>query len=169
MVRAARGLRELAAPSAGASRWPRTSGSDGAHGAPARASPSAARRSSTTWFIRAGPPGYRRRLGQAALLSGDGRALPELRDACFHRRFFFSPRSAAFDLAVAGAVLAAARRRPALAVLAAAPYARQLARDSRYWGRRRAPAIAAVRAAGDAVSLGALAIGSVRARHPLLL
>jgi glycosyltransferase involved in cell wall biosynthesis len=115
-----------------------------------------------------GPAGYVAELARLRFFPAMAVRIPELRDAFFYRRFFFSPRSAAFDLAVAGAVLAAARRRPALAALAAAPYVRQLARDSRYWGRRRAPALAAVRAAGDAVSLGALAIGSVRARTVLL-
>jgi len=93
--------------------------------------------------------------------------VPELRDTFFHRRYFLSARSADFDLAAAGVALAVARRRPA-ALVAAVPYARRLLADSRGWGRRRAPAIAAARLAGDAVGAVSLLRGSLRARTPVL-
>jgi glycosyltransferase involved in cell wall biosynthesis len=93
--------------------------------------------------------------------------IPELREFAFYRRVFMSPRTAAFDLAVAGAVVGTARRRPLLAAAAAAPYARILARDALRWGGRSAPAIAAVRVVGDVVTAGALLTGSIRARSPL--
>jgi glycosyltransferase involved in cell wall biosynthesis len=83
--------------------------------------------------------------------------IPELRRTFLHRRYFLSPRSAAFDAALLGAVLA--RRRPAAAALAL-PYARMLLAD----GPRRA----AVLVAADAVGFCALAAGSVRARAPVL-
>lgn len=92
--------------------------------------------------------------------------LPELRDTFCYRRYFLTKRTAAFDLAAAGAVLAIAGRRP-LALLAAAPYARWLARDASLRGPR-APGIAAVRAVADVVGAAALVSGSIRARSLLL-
>jgi glycosyltransferase involved in cell wall biosynthesis len=98
--------------------------------------------------------------------------VPELRQAFCHRRFFLTRRSAAFDLAAAGAALALVGRRHPVALLggalAAAPYARLAIADARRWGRRRAPAVALVAAGADAVGLGALAVGSARARTVLL-
>jgi glycosyltransferase involved in cell wall biosynthesis len=85
------------------------------------------------------------------------RRIPELREAYFYRRWFLSRRSAAFDLAVAGATIAAARRNP-LALAAAVPYARMLGRDMRYDGGTQ---VAAARLAADAVGAAAMAYGSV--------
>jgi hypothetical protein len=79
---------------------------------------------------------------------------------------FLSPRSAAFDAALAGAILAALRRSP-LPLVAATPYVRMAVRDT-LRHRRRAPLVAAVRVAADAVSFAALASGSVRWRSPVL-
>jgi glycosyltransferase involved in cell wall biosynthesis len=93
--------------------------------------------------------------------------IPELRDGFFYRRWFHSRRSAAFDLAVAGALAARGLRSP-LPLAAAAPYARLVVADARLWGRRRAPAIAAAQVAADAVGAAALAWGSLRARSLLL-
>jgi glycosyltransferase involved in cell wall biosynthesis len=93
--------------------------------------------------------------------------VPELREAFFYRRWFLSSRSAAFDLAIAGAVYGIARRRAIPAVAAAVPYARLVVRDARRWGWRRAPAIAGVRVVGDALASAALIAGSLRARSPL--
>jgi glycosyltransferase involved in cell wall biosynthesis len=93
--------------------------------------------------------------------------VPELRSAFFYRRFFLSPRSAGFDLAVAGVALAlVSSRRPALAL--AAPYLYLLATDARRWGPRRAPMVAAVGAAADAAGAAALFRGSVRSRSLVL-
>jgi hypothetical protein len=96
--------------------------------------------------------------------------MPELREVFLHRRWFLSRRTAAFDLAAAGAVAAiASRRRSArtLAALAVAPYLRGLVRHA-----RRAPGrtlvVAAADLAADAVGFGALAAGSVRFRRPVL-
>jgi hypothetical protein len=79
-----------------------------------------------------------------------------------YRDVFLSRRSAIFDAAVAGAAVAALTRSP-LPLLAAAPYAQHLARRARPF-RRRAPLVAAVDVAADALTLGALAYGSARNR-----
>jgi hypothetical protein len=89
--------------------------------------------------------------------------IPELREHFFFRRAFLNARSAVFDLAAAGAVAAAATRRPAL-LAAAAPYAALAARDARERGKR----FAAASVAADAVGAAALAYGSARARSLLL-
>jgi glycosyltransferase involved in cell wall biosynthesis len=94
------------------------------------------------------------------------RKMPELRRTLFFCRVFLTPRSAAFDAAVAGGLAAAATRSP-LPLAAAAPWAWIAARDAARW-RRRAPIAALGGAAADAVGLAALAIGSVRARSPVL-
>jgi glycosyltransferase involved in cell wall biosynthesis len=114
-----------------------------------------------------GPAGWVAERARLRFFPAMAGRIPELREAFFYRRWFLSSRSAAFDLAVAGAVYAIARRRAAPAVAAAAPYARLLARDARRWGWRRAPAIAGVRALGDALGGAALIYGSLRARSPL--
>jgi hypothetical protein len=54
-----------------------------------------------------------------------------------------------------------------LPLLAAAPYARHLARRARPF-RKRGPIVAAVEAAADAVSVGSLLYGSARNRSLLL-
>lgn len=90
------------------------------------------------------------------------RRVPELRDRFFWRRRFLSDRSAAFDLAALGVLLAAWRRSP-VPLTAALPY---LALQR---GRRGAsPGVAAVDVLADAVGLAALARGSLEARSSLL-
>jgi glycosyltransferase involved in cell wall biosynthesis len=84
--------------------------------------------------------------------------IPELREAFFWQRLFLTPRSAAFDAALAGAVLAAATRRP-WPLLLAAPYAQLARRRPRAWP---------VDLAADAVGLAALVAGTIRARSPVL-
>ena len=84
------------------------------------------------------------------------RDVPELRSELLWRRPFLSRRSAAFAAAVLG--LLAARRFPP-AALAALPYARILRGDAGH---------ATERLASDAVLAGALAVGSVAAREPVL-
>jgi glycosyltransferase involved in cell wall biosynthesis len=84
--------------------------------------------------------------------------IPELRTAFFHRRVFLTPRSAAFDAALAGVVLTALSRKPWPLALAL-PYARIARRRPRAWP---------VDLVADAVGLAALAAGSVRARSVVL-
>jgi glycosyltransferase involved in cell wall biosynthesis len=93
------------------------------------------------------------------------RKVPELRGE-LPARMFLSRRSAAFD-AAALAVAVAVVRRSWLPLAAAAPYARMAARGTLAY-RRRAPLVAAARAAADAVGAGALVAGSVRYRSPVL-
>lgn len=90
--------------------------------------------------------------------------VPELR-ATMPARVFLSPRSARFDLALAGAAAAVLTRRAA-PLAASVPY---LARVGVPWPyeRWKVKRLAADVAA-DAVGLGALAWGSVRARSPVL-
>jgi glycosyltransferase involved in cell wall biosynthesis len=91
--------------------------------------------------------------------------MPELRREFFYARWFLSRRSAAFDAALAGTATAlACRSRWPLA--AALPYASMVYRDARPH-RHRAPLVAAVGVAADAVGLAALARGAARSRTPL--
>ena len=94
------------------------------------------------------------------------RRLPEMREAAFYRRWFFDRRSAFFDAAVAGALLAAALRRPA-PLIAALPYVRLIAREAA-GTRGDEVRTAATMTAGDAVACAALAVGSVGWRAPLI-
>ena len=81
-------------------------------------------------------------------------------------RYFLNAATREFDLALAGAALAAARRAPAPLVLAA-PFAARVAR--RAWPhRRRAPQVAAAEVAAHAVGFYSLALGSIRHRSPVL-
>jgi hypothetical protein len=48
------------------------------------------------------------------------------------------------------------------------PYLRTLDQQSRGWGRRRQPEVAAAQVAADVVRLGALAWGSLRSRQLVL-
>jgi GT2 family glycosyltransferase len=80
------------------------------------------------------------------------RRIPELRDTFFWRRVFLTRRSAAFDLALAGLLLAVARRRP-WPIALTVPYVRMA---------RRRPGAWPVDVAADALGLAALLVGSVR-------
>jgi glycosyltransferase involved in cell wall biosynthesis len=98
--------------------------------------------------------------------------IPELRATLLRRRLFLSEDTLRFDFALAGLVLAslAHRRWPALAIL---PYAAALTREARDTGASPPAASAAftrvvARIAADALTAGALALGSVRARTPVL-
>jgi glycosyltransferase involved in cell wall biosynthesis len=95
------------------------------------------------------------------------RRIPELRGEVFYRRYFLSGRSAAFDAALLGTVLAVARRSP-LALLAAAPYARLVARDALPHGGLGAPRVAVARVAADLVGGWALLRGSLASRTLVL-
>lgn len=89
--------------------------------------------------------------------------IPELRDVFFWRRWFFSRRSAAFDLALLGVL---ARRPPAL--LLTLPWLRLVAAESRGRTGVLSRRVALVVAAGDAIRFTSLLRGSARAGRPLL-
>ena len=93
--------------------------------------------------------------------------IPELRTAYLHHRYFLSPMSVRFDLAIAGAAVAAYRGRHRDQVVAAglaAPYALAVAHElARSRPDARAEVLAA-RLAGDAITLVALLRGSLTAR-----
>ena len=88
--------------------------------------------------------------------------VPELRDELFFGRWFLSPRTAAFDIAV----VALATRRRALYPLSL-PYLWMLVGESLAW-RRLGAQVLPVRLAADAVGLAALARGSVKRRALVL-
>jgi glycosyltransferase involved in cell wall biosynthesis len=113
-----------------------------------------------------GPRGYlaeRRRLAYFPALV---RRAPELRRSFLYRGLFLSSRSAAFDLAVVGGVLAVVLASP-LPLLAMVPYAWLLGRSAIGW-RRRAPIVAPVEVAGDVIGFVALAWGSLRSGRVVL-
>lgn len=111
----------------------------------------------------AGFIGERRRLRYFADIV---RAVPELRRSLLFARTFLTPRSAAFDLALAGLALTVSRR-TRLAPALALPYAVVLYRGSRPWARR-APEVALVTVLADAVGCYSLLLGSLRRRTPVL-
>ena len=92
------------------------------------------------------------------------RRIPELRREFFYRRVFLSRRTAAFDLAIAGLLVARVtqRRSPAAAAL---PYVRLVYADVR---EAHGPATAVGRVLADGVGLAALIAGSLRHRSLLL-
>jgi glycosyltransferase involved in cell wall biosynthesis len=93
--------------------------------------------------------------------------IPELRgEACF-AGVFLTRRTAAFDLAAAGLLAAAGRRRPA-PLVCTLPYIALSARGARDWGPRLGARVAVVGAVADAAGAAALTLGSVRSRSPLL-
>jgi hypothetical protein len=117
--------------------------------------------------FRRNPAGYvgeRRRLEHFPAMVAK---MPELRETLCWNHVFLNRRTAAFDAAMAG-VGAAAATRSKLPLLAALPYALIAARRAREFRRVRAPAVAAVDVAADAVGFGALLTGSVNSRTLLL-
>ncbi len=111
----------------------------------------------------AGYVGERQRLRHFPAMAA---RVPELRDQMFFARWFLSRRSAEFDLAVAAATTATLTRSrgPLLATL---PYLWRTAKRARPY-RRRAPLVAGVDVAADAVGLAALAVGSIKNRTLVL-
>jgi GT2 family glycosyltransferase len=93
--------------------------------------------------------------------------VPELRETLLHRRLFLSRRTMKLDMALAG-VAAAAARRSALPLVAAAPYARELRRHARARAGDGWKEVAAVDAAADLTGAAALVRGSVAARSAVL-
>jgi GT2 family glycosyltransferase len=113
-----------------------------------------------------GPAGYiaeRRRLAYFPALVA---RVPELRDEMLTARCFLTARSLRFDAAVAG-VAFALKRRSALPLVAAVPYALWLRRRAAPH-RRNAALVAATEVAADAVGLGALVAGSTAHRALVL-
>ena len=92
--------------------------------------------------------------------------VPELRRSTFFAHCFLDRRTAAFDAALSGA-LVALRRRSRWPLLAAVPY---LAIASRRVSirRPRTAKVAIADLAADGLSLASLAVGSIRARSLLL-
>jgi hypothetical protein len=115
-----------------------------------------------------GPRGHAAERARLRHFPAIARRVPELRDVLFFRRAFLSRRSAALDLALGGAALALAARRPGLAALATAPYAALALREAAGWGPRLGPRQLAGALAADAVGAAALARGSLEARTLLL-
>jgi glycosyltransferase involved in cell wall biosynthesis len=113
-----------------------------------------------------GPAGYVSERLRLRYFPAIAQRIPEFRRRTLFAGVFLSPRSAAFDMALAGAAVAALRR-SALPLVAALPYARMAVRGTLAY-RRRAPLVAAVRTAADAVGLGALVAGSLRWRSPVI-
>jgi glycosyltransferase involved in cell wall biosynthesis len=92
--------------------------------------------------------------------------IPEFRRRTLFLRVFHTRRSAAFDAALVALALAG-RRRSGLPLVATLPYLRfAVSNTSQY--RRRAPLVAAVRIAADALNCAALVAGSVRHRSLVL-
>lgn len=88
--------------------------------------------------------------------------VPELRDHLVSR-WFVAHRTAKYDLAIAGVVVAARSGRT-LALAAVVPYARFTYGYARLWGRRRTPLVFLALVASDTVGAGALVLGSARAQ-----
>lgn len=101
-------------------------------------------------------------------MPGAARLVPELRKASFHRRWFFSRRTAHFDLACV-AVLAAAGAGSPWPALAMLPYGRWLYAEARAYGSLGPGARHLLGAAvADGATLAGLLAGSLRWRCALL-
>jgi glycosyltransferase involved in cell wall biosynthesis len=94
------------------------------------------------------------------------REAPELRRQFLYLRLFLTRRTAAFDLAVLGAIAAIVLGTPWPA-LAALPYLAQLAALVLRW-RRRGPFAGVVELVADAIGMLALLYGAIRARSVVL-
>jgi len=110
-----------------------------------------------------GPGAYVAERRRARYFPAIAAQMPELRRPMFYRRLFLSRRTARFDLAAAGLAVAAWKR-SALPLGAALPYLRLSWHERLRHADARAPAVAAVDALADAVTLVALVRGSARAR-----
>jgi hypothetical protein len=100
-------------------------------------------------------------------MPGVARQVPELRDRYFYRRWFFSAKTAHFDLAAASLAAAVVTRRRA-ALIGALPYARWLTIESRRWSPRDGARHALGSVVSDAATLAGLLLGSATWRYPLL-
>lgn len=93
--------------------------------------------------------------------------IPELREELCFGRLFLSKRTAAFDLAVAAAVLAGAGRRAAPLVLML-PYIGLNGREALAWGGLLGARAAVGTVIADAVGAGALVVGSLQSRRVVI-
>ncbi len=94
------------------------------------------------------------------------RRIPELRRSTFFARFFLDRRTASFDAALLGFLVAVARHRR-WPLMAALPYAATVSRRAS-WRHPRTAKVVLADVAADLVSFGSLAAGSARARTMLI-
>jgi hypothetical protein len=92
--------------------------------------------------------------------------VPELRDACFYRRWFFHRKTARFDFAVVS-VLAAALLRNPVPLAGTVPYLAWVAEEAARFGGREGAEHALGSVVADAVTSASLVAGSVESRCPL--
>jgi len=111
--------------------------------------------------------GFIRERTRLRLFPGLVGRIPELRGELCFGRIFLSGRTAAFDLAAAGTVLALARRRCAPLVLTL-PYLGLSGREAALWGFRLGTRAAVGALAADAVGAAALVAGSLRSGRVVL-
>jgi glycosyltransferase involved in cell wall biosynthesis len=113
-----------------------------------------------------GPLGFVRERLRLANFPAVARRVPEFRRKTMFAGVFLSRRSAAFDAAAAGIVTAAVRRSP-LPLAAAMPYFVMVCKWAQP-SRKRAPFVAAVGVAADAIGVASLLRGSLRSRTLVL-
>jgi hypothetical protein len=99
-------------------------------------------------------------------MPGVAQRVPELRAGYFYGRWFFSAKTAHFDLAAAS-VLAAALTRSPLPLAGALPYARWIATESRRWPPRDGLRHAIGSVVSDSATLTGLLLGTIEWRCPL--
>ncbi len=122
-----------------------------------------------------GPLGFVAERARLRFFPAMVRRIPELRAELLWRRAFLNRRQAAIALALLGAVSRRGQTpqrnssflRSSVAIALAAPYGRELWRSARGAGLSRAPGVAAVHLAADAVGTAALLWGSLKERTPI--
>jgi glycosyltransferase involved in cell wall biosynthesis len=100
-------------------------------------------------------------------MPGMARLVPELRQSCFHRRWFFSRKTARFDAAVVALVLALLLRR-GVPLAGAAPYVKWILAESQRMELGDGLRHATGSPVSDGATLLALLCGSVAWRCPVL-
>jgi hypothetical protein len=103
----------------------------------------------------------------ASDMPGAVQLVPELRQAAFHRRWFFSARTAHFDLALASVLVAAVSRRR-WPLIGAVPYGRWLYAEGGTFDRPAAVRHVLGTMVSDGATLAALLMGSAAWRCLLL-
>jgi glycosyltransferase involved in cell wall biosynthesis len=111
--------------------------------------------------------GFVRERARLSLFPALVERIPELRAELCFGRIFLTRRSAALDLALAGALAGAVGRRP-LRLVVALPYVVLNVVDARVWGARLGARVAVGTLVADLLGAGALAVGSVRSRTLVL-
>ena len=115
-----------------------------------------------------GPVGYIAERQRLAYFGELVRRVPELRRSPLFARVFLSSRSAAFDLALAGLLIAILRRRP-LAAAAAVPYVVRALTEARTRARHEPLAlVAGADLLADLFGFASLVEGSLRSRSAVL-